>query len=587
MKKSFTIFLIFFTFLSATAQNNEQEKDTVQTEVVNIATKYNPKIADANKIKKNPKIELLKDNEKKKLKYTIFSAPVASTFIPKSGVIKGINVGVKERVYNNYIAAGYGNYGTPYLETFLNYKDYNNNQYQLNAKYLSSINNLENSILNSNYSNLDVSAFYKKSDRYNDWKATLNSERNIYNWYGLPETTYTESTINAINEKQVYNYFNAIAEVGFKDSYINFLKLNTSYYVDTYKSSEILAKFDSKFNFPLDFISRNLNDVTVLSSIEYLTGKFKKNYEGTNSIKYNTLTINLNPKYKMKYGDISFNAGLNLVASLDTENKSNNFYLLPELIIQSPIIENILNVYGGFTSNLHTNTYKEFTEENPYISPTQNIKQTLEASNLFIGFNGKINRDISYNIKISSKKEEDKPLFLRNNSKSDGTSNALNGVDLKGYEYGNSFGILYDDVKTTAIFTEVEYEYSKNLTIGLQGTYSNYSLDNALENWNLPTLETSITAKYQQNKWYAATNIFFVSERKDALYGSLYPAILQDSETIDSYIDVNINGGYHFNDKFSAFLKLNNILNTEYQQFANFNTQGFQILGGLTYKFDF
>jgi outer membrane receptor protein involved in Fe transport len=50
---------------------------------------------------------------------------------------------------------------------------------------------------------------------------------------------------------------------------------------------------------------------------------------------------------------------------------------------------------------------------------------------------------------------------------------------------------------------------------------------------------------------------------------------------------VNLNGGYHFNDKFSAFLRLNNVLNTAYQRFANFNTQGFQALAGITYKFDF
>ena len=57
-------------------------------------------------------------------------------------------------------------------------------------------------------------------------------------------------------------------------------------------------------------------------------------------------------------------------------------------------------------------------------------------------------------------------------------------------------------------------------------------------------------------------------------------------EIIDSFVDVNVNGGYHFNDKFSTFIKLNNILNTDYQRFANFNTQGFQILGGIAYKFD-
>ena len=122
MKKGFLIFLIFFGFLITKAQETVPVKkiDTVKTEVVEVITTYNPEIADANKIKKNPIIKLSDKSKKKKLTYNIFSAPVASTFIPKSGVVKGVDVGVKERIYNNYIAAGFGNYTSPYLEAYIN-----------------------------------------------------------------------------------------------------------------------------------------------------------------------------------------------------------------------------------------------------------------------------------------------------------------------------------------------------------------------------------------------------------------------------------------------------------------------------------
>ena len=112
-------------------------------------------------------------------------------------------------------------------------------------------------------------------------------------------------------------------------------------------------------------------------------------------------------------------------------------------------------------------------------------------------------------------------------------------------------------------------------------------MTNAIEKWNLPTMQASFLGKYKEDKWFATTNMFYVSERKDALYNAQFPSSLRGIETINSFIDVNLNGGYHFNDKFSAFLKANNILNTKYQRFANFDTQGFQILGGITYKFDF
>ncbi|MCL7763643.1 hypothetical protein MPF19_09475 [Polaribacter sp. Z014] len=587
MKKGFTLFLLYFSFLSLNAQKKEQAIDTVKTEVVNIVTKYNPKIADAKKINKNPTIKLLKNNEKKKLAYTIFSAPVASTFIPKSGVVKGINVGIKERVYQNYLAAGYGNYNTPYLETNLHYSTRFENEFGFNAKYLTSLDNVKNSVLNSNFSNLDIGAFYKQQDRYFDWKVTLNSERNLYNWYGLPDLNFTDLTTNSINEELINNYFELIGSFNFKDSYLHSAKIKTAYFTDSYKSNEILAKFNARLDLPLDFLLSSLNDISIATSIEFLKGEFKNDYSNSNSLKYGTSTININPQYKIEYEGFSIKPGLKLIASFDSENSSNNFFILPDVFVEGPIIEEYLNIYGGFSGDLHTNTYKNFTEENPYVSPTLFITQTLEKSNIYLGLKGRIINDLSFNIKASFKSEEDKPLFLRNTSKSNGSNNTYNGSNLKGYEYGNSFDVLYDDVKTNTLFTELEYDYSKNLSFGLQGIYNNYTLKNASEAWNLPSVEGSISANYKTTKWFASANIFYVSERKDALYNNQYPSSLGGIETVDSFADVNLNGGYHFNDKFSAFLKLNNILNTEYQRFANFDTQGFQILGGMTYKFDF
>jgi len=587
MKKGFTLFLIYFSFLSLNAQKKEQVKDTVKTEVVNIVTKYNPKISDAKKINKNPEIKLLKNNEKKKLKYTIFSAPVASTFIPKSGVVKGIDVGVKERVYKNFVALGFGNYTTPYLETYLSHSTNYVNEFGFNAKYLASLDNLKNTVLNSNFSNFNIGAFYKQQERYFDWKVSLNSERNLYNWYGLPDLLFTELTTNAINPEQAYNNLNLIGEFNFVDSYIHSATINAAYFTDSYKSRETLAKFNARLDLPLDFLGYNINDINLETSIEFLNGEFKNNYANTNTIKYATTTFNINPQYKMDFKGFSIKTGLKLIASLDSENSANNFFILPDVFIEGPLMEEYLNVYAGFTGDLHTNTYKNFTEENPYVSPTLFITQTLEKSNLFLGFKGLIIDDLSFNVKASFKSEEDKPLFVRNNSKSDGSNNTYSGIVLKGYEYGNSFDVYYDDVKTNTFFTELEYDYSKNLSFGFQGIYNVYNLKNAAEAWNLPSVEGSISAKYKTNKWFAAVNIFHVNQRKDTFYSNQYPTTQDGVETVASFSDLNLNGGYHFNDKFSAFLKLNNILNTDYQRFANFDTQGFQILGGLTYKFDF
>lgn len=589
MKKFFLIFLIFIGFLSANAQTEVpvKRKDTVKTEVVEVITTYNPEIADANKIKKNPTLKLLDKSKKKKLNYAIFSAPVASTFIPKSGVVKGIDVGIKERIYGNYIAAGFGNYTSPYFEAYIHNQTRFESEFGLSTKYAASFDNIDNTVLDSDFSNFSASLFYKQEERYFDWKVTLNTERNNYNWYGLKENTFTDNVIDNIEENQTYNYFNVVGELDFLDSYIDKSELSISYFSDEFSSNEFLINLNTNFDLPIDFISRNLDNLKVNTSLEFLNGTFERDYQNQNDINYSIFTVKINPEYNTTFSGFALKLGTKLFASFDTENSVNHFLIYPDIKIQKTIIKEQLNVYAGVFGDFKTNTYRNFTTENPFISPTQFITQTAEKYNAFIGFNGVVHKDLSFNISANIKVEEDKALFVRNNSKSNGVTNSVNGTELKGFEYGNSFSAFYDDVKTTSLFAELAYDFNKNLELSTNIQFDNFKMTTLTEAWNLPTVQTTVSAKYTTNKWFATTNIFYVGERKDVLYSSVSPSSLGGVQTLNSFVDVNLNGGYHFNDKFSAFLKVNNVLNTDYQRFANFNVQGFQVLGGITYKFDF
>ena len=593
MKKGFLILLFLFGILNLSAQKRTTEKvqpikrDTVKTEVVEVETKYNPKISDASKIKKNPTLQLLDKSKKKKLSYNIFSAPVASTFIPKTGVVKGVDVGVKERLFNNYIAAGFGNYTSPYFEAYINSSTRFESEFGFYTKYVASLDNIENTPLDSNFSNFLATVFYKKEERYFDWKVSLNSERNQYNWYGLPNNNFAQNTIDLIDAKQAYNYFNILGEINFLDAYLDKSTLSISYFSDALNSSEVVLNLDTNLDLPLNIIYNQLNNLTVKTGLELLKGKFKNDYATQNELKYSIFTAKINPEYTATFSGFSLKLGAKVFGSFDTENSVNNFLIYPDVHIQKPIIEEFLNIYGGITGDLKTNTYKQFSEENPYISPTLFMTQTSEKYKAFFGLNGNLNNDISFNVSASLKEEDDKPLFLRNNSKSDGINTTSNGVSLKGYEYGNSFNVVYDDVRTTSIFAELEYDYTKKITFATNIKFDNFSMTNQAKAWNLPTFQTSFVVKYKTNNWYATSNIFYINERKDLLYSAAYPSSTNGLQTLSSFVDVNLNGGYHFNDTFSAFLKLNNALNNNYQRFANFDVQGFQALGGITYKFDF
>ncbi len=586
MKKILS-FICFCTVVGIAAQDHSKKKDTIKTEVVEIETRYNPKIADANKIVKKPTIKILEKSKRKKLVYSIFSAPVASTFVPKTGVVKGIDVGVKERIFNNFVALGYGNYASPYTEMYFHYNSKFENDFGLHLKYSGSQENLRNSVLNSTFSNIETTVFYSQNERFYKWKTYLSAKRNSYNWYGLPDLNFSTLAIGQIEEQQNYNQFNLGGEISFEDSKIEIVKFDLQYFTDAWNSSELYADGSAIFKFPVDFLFRNSNEISISTQMEYLRGRFQQSYSSDAPLDHHFLTLNASPRYKFKWGAIAIDLGTKLFLSFDIENDLQHFLVYPDVNVQFPIVKDFVSVYGGISGGLTTNNFASFTEQNPYVSPTLFMTQTNQKYHAFGGIKALATNDLSVHLGISRKNEEDKPLFIRNNSKSDGATTSLNGSDLKGFEYGNSFSVIYDDVITMTFAGELAYEASKYLSVSTSLRYHVFDTRNSAEAWNLPNTEASILAKFKKKNWYGSASINYFGDRKDALYSGIYPSNTIGIQTIAGFVDANLNGGYYFNDQFTVFVKINNFINGKYQQFANFDVQGFQAILGLSYKFDF
>lgn len=432
-----------------------------------------------------------------------------------------------------------------------------------------------------------MGAYYLKKERDFTWKVGGNVERQKYNWYGLPSINFDAQSIAAIQEEQNYGFYELEGEVLFKDSYFNDIKSSLSFFDDAFGSQEIHFSLKPNFKLPLDKLNRKWRkNIALNTKIEYLQGEFEQNYANANNIKYSFLNVGLNPVYRFQSKDLSVKLGAKMYLAMEFENDLTDFLIYPDVQVTFPIVSDLATVYLGANGDVHTNSFRSFSQENPFVSPTLNMTQTNEQYNLFGGINGKFSSVVSYDIKASYKSEEDRPLFIRNNSKSDGVFNA-SAPALLGYEHGNSFNVFYDDISTFSLFAEMEIDLAKHFTIGGNLQVNSYTTTNQQEAWNLPNLEGAIFGKYKIDRWYATANVFFVGERKDLLYTGTFPSTISGTQTLGTYVDVNLNGGYHFNDFFSGFIKVNNILGTDYQRYANFNVQGFQILGGITYKFDF
>lgn len=109
MQKQILILVFIFGFIQLGWAQDEDEKEDIGTETVTVTKAYTPTISDAFKIKSMPNLNDSIVLQKKKIEYSIFSVPVASTFSPTKGTASKVKKTPPPVLYNSYASAGGGN----------------------------------------------------------------------------------------------------------------------------------------------------------------------------------------------------------------------------------------------------------------------------------------------------------------------------------------------------------------------------------------------------------------------------------------------------------------------------------------------
>lgn len=560
----------------ANAQKDDKDKEeTIGTEVVNVVRSYTPTISDAFKIKQTPSLNDKETTQKKEIKYSIFSFPVASTFTPAKGKAEGLKKAKREKLYNTYISLGLGNYNTAALDFYTSNAISRDETFDISLNHHSSQGGIDGVELDDKFFDTKLDLAYINRGRDLSWKGKLGYQHQIYNWYGLPKGFLTSAQVENISEQQTYHTIYAGADVNMEDSFFNGGKVVYRRMFDAFSSGE--NRFIIQPEFEVEIAGELINTMV---DIDYVGGTFKNNFAETGGIDYSTLKAGISPSLVILRDDLTVNLGAGIYYALDTENSKSDFFIYPRVTAQYKLSGDNVIAYAGIEGDLKQNSYHNFVQENSFVSPTLAIAPTDQQYNGYLGIKGKLNANVSYNVRASYMAEKGKALFQANPFSPSATSK-------NGYTYANSFNVIYDDVNTISAFGEINVNITSNFKFGAKATYYNYDLDTQTEAWNLPELEASIFADYQiTENWFAGANIFFVGERKDVTPSVSMPTI-REVATLDSFMDVNAHLGYRFNDRLTAFVKANNIANQDYQRWVNFPVQQFQIMAGATYKFDF
>jgi len=566
---------IVITILFSNIIFAQKKDENIGTEVVNVVKPYTPTISDAFKVKETPTLEDEETSKKENIQYNIFSFPVASTFTPSKGKAANVDKSAQEKIFSNYLTLAAGNYGTVNAELFVTENISNTDYFGGMLRHNSSQGGIKEVVLDDKLFNTALDLTYGSRTRSLSWNADAGYQHQVYNWYGIRPNYFDQVIINAIDEQQTYHNLYLGGRLSLGDSFVKESSIKFNRFWDAFGSAE--NRFVLKPSFQFDIIEEKINVDLI---VDYISGSFEKDFSGLNQIDYGFTNFGVQPSIAINKDDLSLNAGVGFFYSAAQESGESKFFIYPQITGSYKVVGDLMIAYAGIEGSLKQNSYKEFVDQNFFVSPTLGIAPTDQKYDIYLGLKGKLANSVSYNVRASYLNEQNKALF-----KSNGLTTTNASTD--GYIFGNSFGVVYDHVKTIGFFGELKADFSKNVSFGINGTFNSFSTDVEKDAWNLPELNVASTLDVTITpKWYAGLKFFFVGEREEQFADASQPEGFQNF-TLKSYFDLNAHIGYKHNERLTFFLKGNNLANQDYQRWLYFPVQGIQVMAGASYKFDF
>lgn len=572
--------------ISAFQVGFSQKKDeNIGSEVVNIVKPYTPTISDAFKVKETPAVEEEVVEPKIPIKYQIFSFPVASTFVPSKGKAADVDKETLEKGFSNYVSLGAGNYGTVNAEVFLAHQLSKTDYVGGLLRHLSSQGGIKGVVLDDKFYTTGLDFTYGSRTKDMNWNVDLGVKNQVINWYGLPteNINFDEASINSISAMQSYNTISLGGRMEFNDGLFNDASMQFKRFSDKFGSGE--NRFFVKPSFDFEVMDSKIKASFI---VDYVGGNFEKDYENViGEMKYSNVIFGTKPSFLYQQDDFSVHLGAGLFYTTNKFNGASDgkFFVYPNIKASYRLVGDLMIAYAGAEGNLQQNSYADFVDSNPFVSPTMFVSPTDNSYDIYVGMKGKLANAVSFNVRGGMNNEKNKPFFVSNVY--DPTL-----MEKQGYHHGNSFNVVYDNLNTFSFFGEIKADFSKKTSLALSGTYNSFKVSNMQEAWNLPQLKVESTLNIDfTEKWYGGMQLFFVGERLDLVTVQdktiVIPTFNQEQVTLDSYFDLNANVGFKYNKRLTFFLKGNNLANQQYNRWANFPVQGIQVLGGASYKFDF
>ncbi len=149
------------------------------------------------------------------------------------------------------------------------------------------------------------------------------------------------------------------------------------------------------------------------------------------------------------------------------------------------------------------------------------------------------------------------------------------------------FNIIYDSGTSTVsgISAEISLKASDKIGLAAKLDFVDYNMGVQEQAWYKPNLVASASGNARlTDKLSLNASILLASESKGYFIDPL-SSLGPQTVTLKGYADLSAGADYAITNKLGVFVKVNNLLNTKYQQYLFYPKFGLNALGGLSYSF--
>lgn len=531
--------LFCFSVLVSNAQNDSSRRQTIE-----ITSSYKPVLRNTVKINLYAS-PITADTTRPRLTYNIPAQNLFFSYQPVSLKPLALDADTSLQLGDrNQLKVGIGSFTTPYVAGTFSFGDGKKNLLNVYGNYISSRGNIKN----QDFSEINVkgngSIFTEKNELY----ASAGFAQHEYYQYG-----YNHS-IDSFNKADIRrSYHDIFAGVGYRNTAANDLNFIYDPHLELHSFSREGKASESTLILNLPAEKKFSESVSVkINAI----GNFDKYQVKNSTLQVTNNLVELSPEFVYYSDRFTFHGGL-------TPAWNNNVVsLLPNIYGEAQLQKNVLMVQAGWIGNYIANSFRTLSADNPYMRDPVAFKNTKQVQ-YYGGIKATVGKHFSFNARAAFITYNDMPLFV--NDSPDGKSFVIrNERRIDNLQIHGDMNFINQDKFT--------------LTAGLDlNTYTGL-LDNA-KAWGLIPLKINGSLR-----WNAFKQVLF---KADIFAFSGAKALLANGseKTLKGGTDLSAGAEFKINKKFSAWLDLDNILNSKYERWNNYPVYGLQVIGGVLIHF--